>query len=181
MTPLGKNAILILLIAACLAGLLWSTGPRMIEWSLDTAVYPPGYSESKFRSVKLGMTESQVSELLGEPLNKWKTKSKPCLIRYYGPPGSKLANGLLHCPGSVPGSVIYFELDGKTVQWGDAAGQTAEQIEAALGKPFHEVLDRTATYWEYSRSSCDGHYTRRWIGFDDGGRVAEKKAYFWWD
>jgi hypothetical protein len=34
--------------------------------------YSPGYTDEKFSSVKIGMTEKQVINLLGEPLTRWR-------------------------------------------------------------------------------------------------------------
>lgn len=44
-----------------LCGLVFKTDTR----------YAAGYHHQKFRAIKIGMTEQQVIEILGEPLSRW--------------------------------------------------------------------------------------------------------------
>ena len=40
----------------------------------DTTVYAPGYTDSTFRRVRVGMTEAEVRKLLGPPLEVWEVR-----------------------------------------------------------------------------------------------------------
>ena len=56
------------------SGELWS-----VFLHSDTK-YSKGYSHKKFSEIKVGMSESQVIKILGEPINKWEnnfTENKP--------------------------------------------------------------------------------------------------------
>lgn len=66
----------LVLVAAILVGLhLWLIdGIDGWLWSLtmpEDTVYTPGYSDSGFRAVKVGMTEAEVHRLLGPPQTRW--------------------------------------------------------------------------------------------------------------
>jgi hypothetical protein len=43
----------------------------------EDTVYAAGYSDSAFRSVRLGMPESEVHSLLGPPLERWAITDSP--------------------------------------------------------------------------------------------------------
>lgn len=143
----------------------------------------PVISESAFADVREGLTEDEVIRLLGQPLGKH--EGHPGVVRYYGPPGTWVDEDGLHFPNGsdmFAGGIIRFDVDGKKVVWGqNRAGQSAEEVRAALGEPIQEKIQRSVVYWRYSWSPPDWHYHRRWIGFDAEGRVAEKKSYFYWD
>ncbi len=65
MTRRALTALLgVLGLAAVIAGLLWPVfGTRD-----DATIYAPGFSESKFRQVRKGMSKEEVLRLLGKPL-----------------------------------------------------------------------------------------------------------------
>ncbi len=42
--------------------------PASLRAMVDTTVYAPGYRESAFRSIRVGMARREVLQLLGEPL-----------------------------------------------------------------------------------------------------------------
>jgi hypothetical protein len=49
-------------------------------WGLITAAdtkYSVGYSDTKFRQLKIGMTERQVIQIVGKPLIRWQPFSSP--------------------------------------------------------------------------------------------------------
>lgn len=53
----------------------------------DGTVYAPGYSESAFRSIRLGMTTEQVKAILGAPLAEGKDENgAPVIWRYSASP-----------------------------------------------------------------------------------------------
>lgn len=51
-------------VAGCMALLNWQTGDALTQ-------YAPGYSEARFRQVKVGQTYAEVTAALGPPLHKW--------------------------------------------------------------------------------------------------------------
>jgi outer membrane protein assembly factor BamE (lipoprotein component of BamABCDE complex) len=48
----------------------------------DTAVYASGYTESAFRKIHRGMTEDEVSALLGKPIDRVRRKGDKWLWEY---------------------------------------------------------------------------------------------------
>ena len=50
----------------------------------DTTVYAPGYTDSAFRHVHVGMTEAEVRKLLVPPLDVWEIRSRDDTIRVEG-------------------------------------------------------------------------------------------------
>lgn len=48
------------------SGLLWQS------ITTENTAYAPGYTHDKFLQIKVGMTESAVIKILGEPLTRWK-------------------------------------------------------------------------------------------------------------
>jgi len=167
------TSIIGVLIAAVYFG-----GPALLRFASDTTQYSTGYSETAFESVRVGMTQAEVIELLGAPLGTH--EATPGVVRWYGPPGSSVGEDSgLHTPsGSNAKSGIFrFDLNGQFTD----SGESAENIRAEYGEPIKEKVVRAVIIWRYSWSPQDGNYHRRWIGFDIEGKVSEKKAYFWWD
>lgn len=166
-------------------GLTLRFGPALSRAAVDSTKYSPDYSEAAFAAVEEGMTEAEVVLLLGQPLGAH--AGNPEVVRWYGPPGSRVGeDGGLHPPdGWVDGdkvAIIVFDPSGTTAALGGPfPGRSADEIGAALGKPIKEEVSRSVVYWRYTQSPSDGSYHRRWIGFDAEGKVADKKAYFWWD
>jgi hypothetical protein len=157
--------------------------PYLFRGVSDTTRYSAGYSEGAFESVREGMTEVEVTQLLGQPI---KTHAgNPGVVRWYGPPGSWVGEDSgLHTPEGTDFSksaIIRFDLDGRIAHDGPWPGRSADAIQAMLGPPVQEKTKRSVVYWQYSISPPDASYHRRWIGFDVDGHVAERIAFFWWD
>jgi hypothetical protein len=56
----------LMIVVACLAILMWFLG-----WFFDTRTYyAPGYTETKFRTLRIGMTRAEVEAMVGPPLTK---------------------------------------------------------------------------------------------------------------
>lgn len=179
-----SGLLLGMLLIGLFVGLVWWIGRDLYQGVADSTQYSSGYSEAAFEQVQEGMTQEEVVQLLGQPLRTH--AGHPGLVRWYGPPGSWVGEDSgLHTPEGSDGSkaaIIRFDLSGKTASSnGPFPGKSAEEVRAALGEPIKEQVQRSIVYWRYSQSPSDGSYHRRWIGFDADGRVAEKKAYFWWD
>ncbi len=45
-------------------------GGALLEFTIGSTTYVPGYREYKFRSIRKGMSEAEVIKILGEPLGK---------------------------------------------------------------------------------------------------------------
>ena len=70
---------LLLILPIVTAHFYWldGIGGALKEIIFGQTIYSPGYSEYKFRSVKVGVTEKEVLRILGEPLSR-----KPHVWRY---------------------------------------------------------------------------------------------------
>ena len=80
------------MMAIALLGLGLGTARWWVRYHFET-VYAPGYSESQFRRVRIGMTPNEVESILGRPIRKDSTSRRwsPCENWIYSeppPPGT---------------------------------------------------------------------------------------------
>jgi hypothetical protein len=122
--------------------------------------YAAGYSDSRFRAVRTGMTEGQVQSLVGQPISEgWSYE----VARPHG------------C------AVVHF-VNGHVVSWafndcealGIRRGMPAAAAAAILGAPADVV------YWMYSQSPSSTHYLERVVRFS-GGRVVGRTGGWYFD
>ena len=62
-------------MAIALVGLGFGTARWWTRYHFET-VYSPGYSESRFRRVRIGMTPTEVESIVGHPIRKDSTSQR---------------------------------------------------------------------------------------------------------
>jgi hypothetical protein len=80
------------MIAIALLGLGFGAARWWVRYHFET-VYAPGYTDSQFRKVRIGMTPKEVESILGRPIRKDSTSQRwsPCENWIYSeppPPGT---------------------------------------------------------------------------------------------
>ncbi len=119
--------------------------------------YAPGYSDSTFQAVEVGMPEDRVLASLGQPLGR---------IWSYASPDKQ----------HVPPPAVFLDPKGERVRdaWGFheiVAGQSAEEAIGLRGEP-------ESVSWVYvngTGAGCEDHRVRA-VDFRHG-RVVEKRQY----
>ncbi len=87
--------------------------------------YAPGYSESKFRALELGITEAEVLSQLGAPLDKRAARPRIDWLYVDGPWPAFAREG--EAPGHRSYTRVNFDSDGRLV---DCWGQLASGVSA---------------------------------------------------
>jgi SmpA / OmlA family len=163
---------LLLVVASGLA-LKW--GPR------DSTVYAPGYSEARFRSIRVGMTREEVTRVLGEPLSIDPAPGyvvwvyAPINYRNPRPPG----NGPSIPP---PRTAVQADLEGKIVsvygvyldvEKDEFIGHQLADVRGRFGDPLevYSAPDRDV-YWYSKLDGVKGHFVRG-IQISTKGSVCE--------
>ena len=100
-----KSMLVVALVAVLFS--IPSCAESVLQTLRDTTVYAPGYSEKRFRSIRLGMTDADLIQIMGQP---FEDKSSGGYVNwYYGPPTLKVAEN-----GSVSGpDYTYVRADGR--------------------------------------------------------------------
>lgn len=85
MKVFAAAVLCVLLLAGLLAGLhaYLLDGLDGLFWGFvlsEDTVYSPGYSDSGFRAVRLGMTADEVHRLLGPPQSRWMNRQGPTTL-----------------------------------------------------------------------------------------------------
>jgi hypothetical protein len=160
----------------------------------DTTVYAPGYSEEKFRSIKLGATEAEVTRLIGEPFRV--TRARPQIDWYYGPPTLIVGDdgGLSDSSGTFDTgtgyTVVTARLDGRimNVHGGyfpsiekDMIGKSLAVMKKRHGEPLEIRTNPASRFLIYSRTEVSGSYYTRAVGLDDAGKVVSFIAGYYFD
>lgn len=93
----------------------------LVSSCISDTRYSPGYTEIKFSSIKIGMTEKPVLKILGEPLARWrpyqytnfKEKSHFVGLQYSESPSSTNYNlrQIYLDSGKVAEVISYFYID----------------------------------------------------------------------
>jgi len=186
-----------LLLAVALIAVLFSV-PSVLTmvWQTlqDTTYYSPGYSEWNFRSIRLGMQESEVIRLLGQPLQA--DSDGPRITWYYGPSTLRVSDdgGMWDTSGTFDNgrdyTVVSADEAGRVVNSsgsflavspGDLVGQLLPDVRKRFGDP-RSVRDQPSSkYLVYSGTKVSGSYYTRRIGFDAKGRVNNLVAGWYQD
>jgi hypothetical protein len=148
----------------------------------DTTDYPPGYRETNFMSIKVGMTEAEVMHKLGKPFSVANASTK-YIKYYYGPDNLRVSDdgGLYNSWGSVLNyTIITADVHGAVQSVSGAylqaapdvlIGMSLAEVEHRFGRPLRarsQICDR---YLIYSRTLQNGSFHLRKIGLDAAGRV----------
>jgi hypothetical protein len=200
----GPSAMLALLLLTGGIGLLLVGGIAALYFHAFDTQYTPGYSDKKFKSVKLGDSEQFVIASLGQPFSTQSTKPYSEWI-YSGVNQRRFART---GEGSGTYTTIRFDSSGRvesmggmvqesasTVTFGDGLnylGLTTAQIDKLIGSSREEIKTRfglpAATYenkstkvLRYSRSPSSANYHLRAIGVDKDGKVVRIYREIYWD
>lgn len=149
--------------------------------------YAPGYSESAFESIRVGLDSKSVQKVLGTPLSKTQTQKEWSLfyIANLAPASSKYT--ILD-----PNQTLRFHLDKDglvrktegTMTKPDklTTGSKRTEVIQSLGAPYTEVRSETGEIWHYSQQSpANTHYWVRDILFGATDTVIGKRAELYFD
>jgi hypothetical protein len=153
----------------------------------DSTIYAPGYSWSKFSSIRNGMTSEEVTRILGQPLSiepfggeiHWDYPG-----RWDAPESDASAGGSISSPGSARANLV-ADLSGKVLGVHHArAGRETEQM---VGKSLDDVrkrygapataytIPRQTMYWYSKLRNVKGEYVML-IHFNERGIVYQIDA-----
>lgn len=166
--------------------------------------YTPGYSEKKFKSIKLGDSEQQVISALGPPFST--ERAQPYVEWIYSADSQRrfLRTG----EGSGTYTSIRFDSNDRVVSvngmvqtspgmftFGDGlnylkltkaqirqlTGSNSLEIKKQFGAPAAIYEDKTATFLRYSKSPSSANYHLRAVGVDKSGKVVKIYSKIYWD
>lgn len=165
-----RNSLFVLALMLCLlAAFSWFLLYR------DTSLYAPGFSESSFSKVRIGMSVREVYSLLGEPVS----------ISYENFPETWLYDRELHKVNSdtfKPYDRIEFDAKGVVATCfvehhkRCRAGMSRQEVVAALGKP-SKLAKASAKALYYSSPGSYGVHRARILEINDKGRVVNVVRY----
>lgn len=156
-------------------------------WSRrDSTIYAPGYSWSKYSSIRKGMTTEEVTGILGKPLSIERFDGE-IHWDYNGPEGMPAEHAVgrpVPEPGSEGASFV-ADLSGKVIEADH--GIKSEEARKLIGGPLEEVRKRygeppsvytipwQTNYWYSRMRNVEGEYVML-IHFDEAGRVYQIDA-----
>ena len=153
----------------------------------DSTVYAPGYSWSKFSSIRNGMTPEEVTRILGQPLSI-EPFGGEVHWDYLGLPDEPIPAATGDGPNSVPsvaGANFVADLSGKIIRIHHFG--VKPEIEAMAGKSLDDVkkrygapstaytIPRQTIFWYSMLRNVKGEYLML-IHFSGGGRVYQIDA-----
>jgi hypothetical protein len=126
-------------------------GGQLFLLTADATQFSNGYSEERFCSLRVGMSEAEVLKILGQPLSEsWEFSSSPRDPNY---------------------EMVFFESKNVESVWRDSTvsvGMTAAEVLGIKGSPRQVTLN-------YSSRNEDTHYRQRSVYLIDG-RVTKIRA-----
>lgn len=171
--------------------------------SFDTQ-FAPGYSEKKFRAIRLGDSEQQVLATLGPPFSTEDTEPYQAWIysdgnqRHFARDGEGrgtyttfrfdsnecvvAVNGMVQTsPSSFEfgDGLNYLKLSGAQIE--SLKGTAAGEIKRRFGPPVAVYEYQATKMLCYSRSPSSANYHLRIIGVDQHGRVVRIWREIYWD
>lgn len=160
---------ILLPVAACVAGLAIIS---VISFYQNNTIYPEGYSEEEFHTLRPGVTEEEVYRRLGPPLARVEEFNPETW--YYN---VKSGKGNFNLTGSAK---VEFNLRSQVARiFGEAGslteGMSKTEVLQVLGDP---QMTRPASdvILYYSQSGGAGFHEVRIIELDAGGRVVRLVA-----
>ena len=171
--------------------------------SFDTQ-YAPGYSEKKFKSIKLGDSEPLVISLLGQPFSA--DDATPYVEWIYATDDQRRFSRTGRGSGTY--TTIRFDTDNRVVSingavqtsantfsFGDGLnylkltetqikklkGSSQGDLRKQFGPPVATYEDKSSKLLRYSRSPSSANYHYRAIGVDKDGKVVRIWRDIYWD
>jgi hypothetical protein len=141
-----------------------------VRWLVkDDTIYAPGYSEARFRSIRVGMPRDEVIRALGQPVS---VQPAPGYVywtyalegyRHPRPP----ANGPTYPPPETTfqadpaGKIVSVTGGYLDVKEGDFLGRQLEEVRKRFGDPLEvqSAADRDL-YWYSKMDGVKGHFVR---------------------
>ena len=171
--------------------------------SFDTQ-YPPGYSEKKFKSIKLGDSEQLVFSVLGQPFSTESTKpyeewiyaaDKQRRFSRTGEGSGTYTTIRFDAEGHVVSISGMVQTSANTFTFGDGLnylrltgtqieklkGSSQAEIEKQFGPPVATYRDQTVKFLRFSKSPSSSNYHLRAIGMDESGKVVRIWREIYWD
>jgi hypothetical protein len=154
----------------CVAFLLFFAVCMAARWhTSDSTTYAPGYSETKFRSIRVGMPREEVTRILGNPLSV--DPAPGYVIWIYAPNDYRNPRQQANGPVSIPPETT-FEADqtGKIisvtggyldVNEHEFLGKQLVEVRKRFGNPFEIYSAPNRDYYWYSKmDGVKGHFVR---------------------
>jgi SmpA / OmlA family len=154
----------------------------------DSTIYAPGYSWSKFSSIRNGMTPEEVTRILGQPLSI-EPFGGEIHWSYHGlrdvPEPVASASGPISSPASVEANFV-ADLSGKIIRvhhFGaspkaeETVGKSLDDVRKRYGAPpTAYTIPRQTMYWYSKLRNIKGEYIML-IHFSEAGRVYQIDAH----
>jgi hypothetical protein len=172
-----------LIVTATIAFLITSS-LAVAWWAIDGTTYATGYSEWRFRSVKIGMDEKALIRLLGEPLHI-EPNTERIVWTYIGPTtaenGAAMAPAMTTLTAALSG--VINDVSGTYLR-GDVKGLIGRPLASAkerFGEPSGICKTTSRKVLCYATGPGSRSHFERRIGVDVLGRVSEIIASWYQD
>jgi outer membrane protein assembly factor BamE (lipoprotein component of BamABCDE complex) len=166
----------------CAAFLLFLTFALGIIWLIrDDTVYAPGYSEAKFKSIRLGISREEVIRLLGQPLSV--DPARGYILWTYASDDFRnprnQGNGPMVMPAQTfvqadtAGNIVGVSGVYLNIKKDEYLNHRLEEVRAQFGDPLEirTAPDRDL-YWHSKLDRIKGHYVR-FICISTEGKVCD--------
>ena len=181
MKGLATTILVVALGLAALFGIAW------LAFNLRTT-YAPGYSYSKFRSIKRGMTFDEVIAALGKPY-RTSTQYWSETWRYFPQTNNANKQTRLEYQLFLPDTYtcFWFSPSGTVVRVegnylsGEFLGQTKTDVLGKFNRPSESNRTEYVVVFHYSGSATSSDYLYRNIHFGSSDKVTGKGRGFYFD
>ena len=153
----------------------------------DTTIYAPGYSWSKFSSIRNGMTPEGVTRILGQPLSieafggeiHWSyhgLQDAPRSVASTDGPTSASAPVEANFVADLSGKIIRADHAGANPGAEEMVGKSLDDVRKRYGAPTTAyTIPRQVMYWYSNLRNVKSEYVML-IHFDEMGRVYQIDA-----
>jgi hypothetical protein len=152
----------------------------------DSTIYAPGYSWSKFSSIRNGMTPEEVIRILGQPLSiepfggeihwDYGLQGVPELAASVGGPISSPQSVEANFVADLVGKIIRVHHAGVSPETGEMVGKSLDDLRTRYGAPTTVyTIPRQTMYWYSRLRNIKGEYVMA-IHFNEEGRVYQIDA-----
>jgi hypothetical protein len=153
----------------------------------DSTIYAPGYSWSKFSSIRNGMTPEEVTRILGQPLSiepfdgeiHWAyfgLQEVPAPMASVGGPNSSPPSVEANFVADWYGKVVRVHPTGANPQTEELLGKSLDDVRKRYGAPTTaSTIPRQTMYWYSKLRNIKGEYVMA-IHFSKKGTVYQIDA-----
>jgi hypothetical protein len=144
----------------------------------DTTVYAPGFTETKFRTIRVGMKREDVIRILGDPIQidpapgyiywSYPTRGRGDHPSFPGGPTAPPSEITFHADLQGKIQAVYGDHLALGLKPGEMVGRSLDEVKKRFGEPTVLTAPDRDLYWYTKCSNSKGDYIRFIVVNDDG-------------